>query len=97
MLDDRTKAELKSTVFRFLDPGQVRIFVFGSRAFGNFSKFSDIDLGLEPKTKIADGVVSKIEEVFENSDLPYRVDVVDFAKVSANFRKVAMKNAVYLN
>lgn len=97
MLDSMLRNQLKNTVFRFLSPAAVTIFVFGSRASGSASKFSDVDLGIKTKKQLPVGVLSDIEEAFENSDLPYGVDVVDFSKVSNKFKEVAMKNIIYLN
>lgn len=51
------------------------VVIFGSRAMGNFKKGSDIDLAI-----INEGVSSKtlnqIASYFEDSSLPYRVDIV---------------------
>ncbi len=54
-----------------------KINLFGSRAKGNFKKGSDIDLALmdenlEPK------MVDKLKIDFEESSLPYNVDLVDY-------------------
>jgi len=97
MIDKKLKNEIKSIIFRYLDPTETKAFLFGSRATGINVKFSDIDLGFESDKKIPYRVVSDIEEEFENSNLPYSVDVVDFSKVSNNFKAVAMKNIIYLN
>ncbi len=89
--------EFKKIVFKHIDPKSARVFIFGSRAIGNNLKFSDIDLGVEPKSELP--IMSKIdlEDEFENSDLPFKVDVVDFSKVSKRFQEIAMKKVYYLN
>ncbi|MEK7525847.1 MAG: nucleotidyltransferase domain-containing protein [Patescibacteria group bacterium] len=97
MLDNTLRNRLKDTVFQFLNPDSVTVFVFGSRASGLASKFSDVDLGIKSKEPIPVGTVSDIEEAFENSDLPYGVDIVDFSKVSDKFREIAEKSIIYLN
>lgn len=96
-MDDILIQDVKDVTFKFLNPNDCKVFVFGSRATGTNVKFSDIDLGVEPKKTIPSGVISDIEEAFENSDLPYMVDVVDFSKVSPQFKEVAMKKVIYLN
>ena len=96
-MDDKLIKEIKKTVFRHLDPTKVKAFVFGSRASGKNRKYSDVDLGIMAKTAIPTIVKFDLEEEFENSNLPYRVDVVDFSKVSDNFKKVALNNVVNLN
>lgn len=99
MLDKATKNKLKDVVFKYLKPSEVDVFVFGSRALGTNRKFSDIDLGLKSKSgkKISSLAISNIEEDFDESDLPLRVDVVDFTLVSDKFKDVALKKIIKLD
>lgn len=96
-MDEDTKKFLKSIVFKYIDSDSVRVFLFGSRATGTNARYSDIDLGLEAKIGIPYRAILDIEEEFENSNLPYVVDVVDFSKVSDKFKKIASQNKMYLN
>lgn len=47
-------------------------------------------MGIWGKKPVPWHILAEIEEVFEESDLPYKVDVVDFSLVSSNFKKVAL-------
>lgn len=96
MLDKATKAIIKKTIFSFLNPEDCRVFVFGSQASGRAKKFSDFDIGLKSSKTIPWWKLAAIDEAFEESDLPYTVDVVDFNLVSEKFKKVAEKNLIYL-
>lgn len=96
MLDSATKATIKKIVFSFLDPKNHRVFIFGSRATDRTRNFSDIDIGIKSAKAIPWWKLSAMEEAFEESDLPYTVDVVDFNMVGENFKKVAGKNLIYL-
>lgn len=96
MLDKATKNDIKSVVFSFLNPKECRVFVFGSQASDQAKKFSDIDIGLKSSKVIPLWKLAAIEEAFEESDLPYKVDVVDFNLVSGKFKQVAEKNLIYL-
>ncbi|WP_395947602.1 nucleotidyltransferase family protein, partial [Caedibacter taeniospiralis] len=49
-----------------------QVILFGSRARGDYTQTSDIDLAIEYK----DDVIS-LSEPFENSALPFSVDIVD--------------------
>ncbi len=69
-----------------------RLFVFGSRADNSARKYSDYDIGIEGKVAISFSVLAKIKTALDDSDLPYKVDVVDFFTVSDDFRKQALKN-----
>lgn len=95
-LDNNTKKTLAKIVFRHIKPGDAKVFIFGSRATGKNRKYSDVDLGILSKFEIPVTTKFDLEEDFDQSNLPYRVDVVDFSKVSDNFKEVAMRNIIYL-
>jgi len=84
------KKKIKQILLEFLDPKDYRFFVFGSRASGTAGKFSDYDIGILGKTPLSFETLALINEALEDSDLPFRVDVVDFSLVSPGFKKVAL-------
>ncbi|KKP46504.1 MAG: hypothetical protein UR39_C0010G0015 [Candidatus Woesebacteria bacterium GW2011_GWA1_33_30] len=96
-IDPVLKNEVKKIVFKYIDPKGVKVFIFGSRASGKNRKFSDIDLGIQSQDEIPVTTKMDLEEGFDQSDIPYKVDIVDFSKVADNFRKAAMQNVIYLN
>jgi predicted nucleotidyltransferase len=61
------------------------IYLFGSMARGEFRKTSDIDVAVLSTGGLPDGVLSEIREEFENSIVPYRVELIDLAKASPGF------------
>jgi len=68
---------------------EYEVWVFGSRIHGRFlKKFSDIDLVIIADAPVDSGRLSELKEAFSESDLPYRVDVVDFASASRTFRSI---------
>lgn len=72
-----------------------KFYVFGSRASSKTKKFSDLDLCFFES--IPQPVLLSIEEDFEESDLPYKVDLVDANKCSPEFQKVILKNMIHLD
>ena len=84
------EAFIKKTVLQFLDPRKYKVFIFGSRACGKAGKFSDYDIGVSGKGSLPLHLLSLLNESFEESDLPFRVDIVDFYLVSPRFRRVAL-------
>jgi type I restriction enzyme S subunit len=65
------------------------VWVFGSRAKKTAKRYSDLDLALDMNGKlVAFDIISKIANDFEESDLPYKVDILDIAAVSDTFRKI---------
>jgi len=65
--------------------------VFGSRVTSIAKEFSDLDLVILCDTRIDTGLVAGIESAFEESDLPIRVDVLDWRSLSDSFRAVIEK------
>jgi len=66
----------------------VHVWVFGSRATWATKRSSDLDLALEGTHKIDRKVRAALEDAFEDSDLPYTVDIVDMNRVSDKFRRI---------
>ena len=67
------------------------VWAFGSRATRTAKDHSDLDLAVIGDEPLAFGVLADLHDDFSESDLPYRVDVVDWAKVSQSFRKIIRK------
>jgi predicted nucleotidyltransferase len=65
-------------------------FVFGSRITAKARTFSDLDLCFfeDIPTKIQ----IQIEEDFEESDLPYKVDIVNWQSCNQELKNVISKN-----
>lgn len=70
----------------------VSFFAFGSRVTQNFKKFSDVDLCFFES--LSNSALLQLEDVFEESDLPYKVDLVDFHKCDGTFQNIILRNAV---
>src|SRR5690348_2227796 len=69
-------------------------YAFGSRVKKNPKKFSDLDLCFfEP---IPWNIRSKIDEDFEESDLSYKVDVVDWQACDQAFRNLIFNDMICL-
>ena len=91
-MNRKVELEIKKIIFQFLDPKKYKVFIFGSRVKGKARKYSDYDIGILGKRPLPSYLKVLIEEALEESDLPFKVDIVDFSKVSEDFRKVALKN-----
>ena len=61
---------------------------FGSRVSGPAKKFSDLDLAVMGETSLSSSVLADLEEAFRESDLPFKVDVVEWATTKENFRRI---------
>ena len=70
-----TIGELKAFLKEYFKTDEVDLFLFGSRARGDDNKFSDVDLGIYKK-KDVDLKISVLREILEDSNLPFKVDIV---------------------
>lgn len=97
MLSKSVVETIKTILWQHLDKTRDKAFIFGSWAIGDNRKFSDIDIGIESKRKLPPGIISRLQEAFEVSDLPYMVDVVNFNQVDQQFKNLALKKIIKLN
>lgn len=62
------------------------VWAFGSRATRTEKPYSDLDLAIISDTGLTLSLLTAIEHDFSESDLPFKVDVVDSAAISSAFR-----------
>lgn len=67
-------------------PKGVAVLVFGSRARGGAKPFSDLDLALCGPAALDPALIGRLADAFEESDLPWQVDLVDLHRLSPEFR-----------
>lgn len=68
------------------------VWAFGSRVAWTAKEFSDLDLAIVSSKPLDKKTLVNLEEAFEESDLPIKVDVVEFSKVSKEFQEIIKKN-----
>ena len=73
-------------------PDGVNVWVFGSRAEWTTKESSDLDLALDGDGPLEPRIVMALDLAFEASLLPFRVDVVDLARVEDGFRETVEAN-----
>jgi type I restriction enzyme S subunit len=74
----------------------VPVWVFGSRARGGAKAWSDLDLAVITAHPLPLDVTAALAEDFSDSDLPWRVDVVDWATTSEAFRRIIERDRIPL-
>jgi predicted nucleotidyltransferase len=67
-------------------PADALVWVFGSRANGRARRGSDLDLAVDAGRVLSREEASDLAYAFEESDLPYTVDVVDLRQITPAFR-----------
>ncbi|MBF0612263.1 MAG: nucleotidyltransferase domain-containing protein [Magnetococcales bacterium] len=63
------------------------VWAFGSRVKGTAREYSDLDLCVISDKPLDFGLQGDLLDDFAESDLPWKVDVVDWATTSASFRE----------
>lgn len=86
--------QLKEVVIETFSDEDVYVFLFGSRARGDFGPSSDIDVGILPRHAFDRKKLTLLRERIEDMNIPYTVDVVDISKVSAAFRQKVLEEGI---
>jgi hypothetical protein len=89
---DEIKALLRGVLREHLAEVPHRAFLFGSQANQTELKRADFDVGLLPEVPIPEPVMSRLLAAIEDLPMLYPVDVVDFSRVRASFRQIALQN-----
>lgn len=97
MLDipDEQIIELKNILHKHL-PASAIVYAFGSRRSGTNQQYSDLDLLIINSTPIAWGTLAETEEALSDSDLLFRVDLLDSQRLAPDFLNKIMTEAVVL-
>lgn len=70
------------------------VWAFGSRAKWTAKEYSDLDLAVITDQPLPLAVSAALSDDFSESDLPWRVDVVDWARTSESFRPIIERDKV---
>lgn len=71
-----------------------KVILYGSRARGDWTEGSDIDIALDAGQKIGSRTLALIISAIEESKMPINFDIVDLHEVSKEMRKEILKNGV---
>ena len=64
-----------------------QVWVFGSRTTGKAKSYSDLDLAIGGDIPLSLCLMGSLHDAFDESMLPYKVDIVDLAAISPEFRQ----------
>ncbi|HOC59817.1 MAG TPA: nucleotidyltransferase domain-containing protein [Smithellaceae bacterium] len=68
------------------------VLAFGSRVSGKAKPYSDLDLVIREKKMIPINTLARLKEDFEESDIPFRVEILDWNGISREFQKVIKRH-----
>lgn len=69
------------------------VYVFGSRARGDHEKYSDIDI-LVCSSENLSPQIGEYSDIIENSNFPYKVDVVEARNLAESYRPSVYEDRV---
>ena len=70
------------------------VLVFGSRATWTAKEYSDLDLAIMGDEPLSLRVVSALDEALGESDLPFKVDIVEWTRIDEGFRRIIRGHGV---
>ena len=68
------------------------VWAFGSRVTGTARKYSDLDMTVISDQPLDFGLLGNLRDAFSESDLPFKVDIVDWSSTSAEFKEIIKKH-----
>ena len=81
----------ENLVVRPFQEAGARLWVFGSRARGDFKEFSDIDILFELSQELPPGFLGEMKDRLEKSRLPIKVDLVNASDLADAYRSQVMR------
>jgi uncharacterized protein len=77
-------------------PSQAKVWAFGSRAKGTAKPYSDLDLVIDLGEIATLSLLAKLANDFEETTLPFKVDIVDWQSISEPFQNNILTGRIAL-
>lgn len=89
---------IKKNLERFLPKGST-VYFFGSRHRGDHKPYSDLDISIHtPKEgKLDRAWFGALEDIFADSDIPYKIDLSDYDSLDEKFQEHIRNNSVQIS
>ena len=87
---------IKQIFTEFLDASKFEVYLFGSRINDTAHKSSDLDVLIRGEQEVPGSILEYLREAFEKSALPYKMDVLEFHRISPAFREKIFKQCFKL-
>ena len=94
LLSKPQKEFLVSIILKHVPDAQLKL--FGSRANNTAKEFSDVDIAIITQDKLDLAKLTILKDEVAQSDFPYMVDLIDWHRVSDEFREHILKMSIEL-
>lgn len=88
---NKFETEAMSIVLGAIPSNDYAVFIFGSRASETYKESSDLDIGILGNKPFPFEKFLHIKSLLEESNVPYKTDLVDFYSAPQEFKSVALK------
>ena len=88
---------IRDIVLDALSGYAVTVYLFGSRARGSARRASDVDIAVEAREPLPPQVLARLRDRLEESTVPYRVEILDFASAGDDLRMRIKQEGVVWN
>jgi len=78
-------------------PKNAKVYAFGSRARNDAKQYSDLDLAIDLGAKIDFQLECNLKVAFEDSLIPYNVDIIDLNSINKSFKNNIEDDLIELN
>ena len=93
-LESQDLSVVLSILMRYAPTAEV--WAFGSRVTGKARPFSDLDVVLVQDEPLDTQTLAELHYALSESDLPVKVDVVEWSRTNPAFREIILQNHVVL-
>lgn len=93
-LSEAERAEVCRVLRRYVP--EAKVWAFGSRVRGGSRPYSDLDLAIEGRQPLSLEKMADLMAAFDEADLVFKVDLVDWATVTPSFRSIIEEQRVLL-
>ena len=74
----------------------LEVWAFGSRVTGGASAVSDLDLAIISNEALSFEIMAALRDDFSESNIPYKVDVLDWAMIDPSFQTIIRQQHLVL-
>lgn len=85
--------EIVKAVLQQHIPGY-EVWAFGSRVKHTAKPYSDLDLVVATDSPLALETTAALREAFSESNLPWKVDILDWATISEEFKNIILRENI---
>jgi uncharacterized protein len=91
-LDEKIKQKIIAVISALIP--DAKIYLFGSRARGTNAERADIDIALDAGRPLPQRDVDEVKSMFRESNIMYKVDVVDFYQINEAMKEEILRERV---